>query len=486
MSQAGAAPGAETGLSRDQVRRIVLGLLLAIFLGAVDQTIVSIALVAIASELGELDLVPWIVSGYLVASTVSTPIYGKLSDLYGRRRLLLTAIGIYLVAALLCTIAQSMPQLLLFRILQGLGGGGLLAVSQAAVADVAPGRERGRYQGYFSGVFATAAVAGPVIGGYLTAWLSWRAIFGFSLALGVIAFLISRKTLRLPASQAVRRPIDWLGAALLALGLGALMIGLTRIGQGHGWTSASSLTIAAIAALALVACAIRERVAPEPILPPELFLNRTVISCCVILALNFFVLIGCSVMLPIWMQTLGKATADEVALRMLPLTLAIPAGAFVAGRLLLRFGRFRPIVIGGLAIVAITSFGLRFIEAGSALPSAFAMILLGIGLGLPLPTCLVAVQSAVPARQIGIATALNALFRTLGGAIGISILTSVLFLQVRLYGSLGPGEPIGILSEVPTVALAGGFADVFGLMTIVATLALAIGISLRERSAALS
>lgn len=474
--------GSRPPLSQQDVTRVVLGLLLAIFLAAIDQTIVAVALVSIGRDLGDFHLVPWIVSGYLVASTVATPIYGKLSDLYGRRPLLSTAIAVYMLAALLCAIAQSMPQLIAFRILQGLGGGGLIALAQATIADVAPGAERGRYQGYLSGVFAVAAVAGPVLGGYLTFYISWRAIFWLALPLAVAAFLITRRAMLKLSTRGPKRPIDWPGALLLAIGLSTLMIALTRIGQGHGWFAGSTLTLAAIALVALFACALRERVAPEPILPPNLFTNRVVLLCCLSVSLVFFMLMGHSVLLPIWMQSLGGAGANEVAIRMLPLTLGIPFGAFVSGRILMRLARYRPLIVSGATIALVGAILMPFASIDAKLATAAVMGLIGVGIGLTLPSSIVAVQSAVAPNQVGIATAMSALFRTLGGAIGIAILTSVLFAQVRANRGLAPGEAIGSLVEVPPATLASGFHGAFLVGIGVAALALLIAWLLPERS----
>ena len=476
--------GRQAPLSDAEVTRVVLGLLLALFLAAIDQTIVAVALVSIARDIGGIELVPWVVSGYLVASTVSTPIYGKLSDLYGRRPLLSVAISIYMVAALLCALAQSMPQLIAFRILQGLGGGGLIALSQATIADIVPGAQRGRYQGYLSGVFAVAAVAGPVLGGYLTFYISWRAIFWQAVPLAIAAFLISRRAMQRLSARGERRPIDWLGALLLAAGLSALMIALTRIGQGHGWGSQSTLILAGLSVASLIACALREHVAPEPILPPELFRNRTVVVCYAVSGLVFFVMVGNSVLLPIWMQSLGGAGADEVALRMLPLTLGVPAGAFFAGRTMMRTGRYRPLVLWGAAVCVAAATAVALLPVESVWPGAAAMGLLGLGLGLPMPSTLVAVQSAVPSRQIGIATAVSALFRALGGAIGIAILTSVLFAQVRATRGLAAGEATGPLTEVAAETLQAGFRGAFGVSVAVAVLTLILAFSLPARSLA--
>lgn len=437
-----------------QARRIVLGLLLAIFLGAIDQTIVSVALLSIGRDLQGFTLIPWVVAGYLVASTVVTPIYGKLSDVHGRRPVLLFAIGLHLVASVMCALAQSMPQLIAFRILQGLGSGGLLALVQAVVADIAPGHERGRYQGYLSGTFAAAAVLGPVLGGYLTHYLSWRAIFWIHLPLASLAFVLAQRALR--DERVVRRPhrIDYGGAVLLAGAVGAALIALTRTGQGHAFGSPATLGLLALSALFVAALALQERRASEPLLPPVLLGNPVVRNACLVLALQFFVLIGASVMLPLAMQSIGKAGPDEVALRMLPMSLGIPFGAFNAGRMLFRTARYRGIVLTGSALATAGMAGLAFVSAEPALPTAALMLVLGVGLGLTMPPCLVAAQTAVSHSLVGVTTSMTALFRSMGGAVGSALLTSVLFIQLGAIATASTGGATPATSPV-LAALAG-------------------------------
>ena len=433
-----------------QARRVVLGLLLAIFLGAIDQTIVSVALLSIGRELQGFTLAPWVVAGYLVASTVCTPIYGKLSDVHGRRPVLLFAIGLHLVASVLCALAQSMPQLVAFRILQGLGSGGVLALVQSAVADIAPGPERGRYQGYLSGTFAVAAVLGPVLGGYLTHYLSWRAIFWIHLPLAALAFWLARRALR--HERVVRRPhrIDYPGALLLAGAVSAALVALTRVGQGRGFSDPVTLGLLALAVVLGAGLALQERRAAEPLMPPQLLGNAVLRQVCAVLALQFFVLIGCSVMLPLAMQSIGRAGPDDVALRMVPMSLAIPFGAFTAGRLMFRTARYRGIVVAGSALTAVGVTGIALVSAEPPLLTGALMTVLGVGLGLTMPPCLVAAQSAAPHALVGVATSMTALFRSMGGSVGIAILSSVLFLRL---GGIAIDAPPG---TSPLLAALGG------------------------------
>jgi EmrB/QacA subfamily drug resistance transporter len=428
-------------------------LLLAIFLAAMDQTVVSIALLAIAADLGEAHLMAWLVSGYLVAATVTAPLYGKLSDIHGRRAMMLVAIGLYLVASIGCALAQSMSQLILGRIMQGIGGGGLLVLSHAAIADVVPGAQRGRYQGYFSGVFAVAALGGPVIGGFLAEYASWRTIFWLNLPLGMLAwFMVERRLRGLPVTHADAR-IDWSGAVLLVAGLVLVLVALARIGQGQAWSSAGVLAGLA-GGLVLVALFVWHQFRTiAPIIAPSLMLNRTVMRLCLVLALMFFVLYGCAVLLPLAMQTLEQLSPAEVAWRMLPHTLATPLGAFAAGRLMLTWPRYRSLIGGGAAL---TALGLGMVELYIHWPSlgwpfhALAITIAGFGLGLTMPAAMVAIQGAVPRGEIGVATAVSSFFRQLGGAVGIAVLTAVLFASMAplLTQRMAKGSAAQVLIEL--------------------------------------
>ena len=425
------------------------------------------------------------VAGYLVASTVCTPIYGKLSDIHGRRPILLFAIGLHLVASVLCALAESMPQLIAFRILQGLGSGGVLALVQSAVADIAPGPERGRYQGYLSGTFAAAAVLGPVLGGYLTHYLSWRAIFWIHLPMASIAFWLARRALR--HERVVRRPhrIDYAGALLLAGAVSAVLVALTRIGQGRGFLDPMTGGLLALGVLLGVALGWQERRAAEPLIPPRLLAIPVVRLACAVLALQFFVLIGCTVMLPLAMQSIGRAASDDVALRMVPLSLSIPFGAFTAGRMLFHTGRYRGIVLAGGALTTFGVAGIALVAAEPASTTAILMTILGFGLGLTMPPCLVAAQGAAPRALVGIATSMTVLFRSMGGSVGIAMLSSVLFLQL---GGIAADAPAG---ASPLLAALGGtepqplreaFRIVFGIATLAAMAGLALASRLPGRS----
>jgi MFS family permease len=463
-----APPGA---LPAAAVRRIVLGLLPAIFLGAIDQSVVPIALLTIGRELGDVSLIAWVMSGYLVAGTVATPIYGKLSDLHGRRRMLAIALCVAMAGSLLCTLSQSMPMLVASRVLQGLGSGAIFALAQASVADVVAGPERGRYQGYFSGVFASAAVAAPLLGGFLTEHLSWRAIFAINLPLALLALWRVRAVL--VDAHAPRRDahIDWWGAALLAAGLGVMLVALTRIGQGAGWFGGSTLALAALGALLLAAWVRLESSAAEPIVPLSLFANRTVLACCAVTFVNFFVLIGCTVLLPLSMQTVDGARPDEVAMRLIALTLSVPAGAFFAGRLMLRMPDMGRLAACGCALAALALAGLLLAPHSRGAFALAMMLPLGAGLGITLPVVLVAAQMSVGPGSTGVVTSLVAFFRSLGGVTGIAVLTSLV-----LSGAGG-----GAMTEADPRLLAQAFERAFGVSAVLSAVGAIVALRIRPR-----
>ena len=417
-------------------RAIIVGLMLAIMLGALDQTIVAVALPRMGDELHGFSLIAWVVSGYLVASCVVTPIYGKLGDLFGRRQLLSTAIAVFLLASIACALAQTMPQLIAARVLQGIGGGGLISIAQTIIADVVPLRERGRYQGYISGVFAVASVAGPVVGGLFTHYLSWRWIFWINLPLGIAAFLVSRRALaRLPV-PGIRRRIDYVGAGLLIIGLTALLLPITRLGQGVAWNDEANVAMFVGAVVVLAICLWHESRTSEPIIPIQLFAIPVVSACCAILFICFFVLVSIASLSPLRFQMVAGVAADDAAWRLLPLTFMIPLGAFISGRVMLSTGRHRPQQLIGTALVPFGLAGLALVSPTHEMLTDFLMIWVGLSIGIVMPASLVAVQNAVPRTQLGTATASTAFFRTLGGAIGVAVLSSVLL------GAMHHGRPM--------------------------------------------
>lgn len=443
------------------VMQVIFGLMLAILLGALEQSIVAVVLPDIAMRLNGFDIMAWVVSAYLIASTVSTPIYGKLSDVLGRRSVLSFSIVLFLLASIACAMAQTMPQLIAARILQGLGGGGLISVSQAAIADVVPLRERGRYQGYVSGVWAVASMAGPVVGGYLAHYLSWRWIFWINLPLALLALVAVRRALRhLPVGGKRRGPIDYMGAVLFGGGLTGVLVFLTWLGQGRDVWQAGPLSVLAAGVAGLLLFVWQERRAADPVIPLGMLRVSTVAICCATLFLCFFQLIAMSVLLPLRFQVVGGAHADAAALRLVPLTVAIPFGAFFCGRLMSWTGRYKPWQLIGSAVAPLAILALGFADPGQVELTALVMIVLGVSIGLQLPSGLVATQNAVPPHQVGVATALTAFSRMLGGAVGVAVLTTLLIALLRhggmTVGGLAGGEDVLMHMFREAMALGAG------------------------------
>lgn len=417
-------------LTPRQFHAAITAVLMTILLAALDQTIVSVAVPTIARELGGFESMAWVISGYLIAATVTTPLYGRLSDLIGRRRVMTIAILIFLVASVGCAMAQTLPQLVLARVVQGAGGGGLIATSQSVIADVVPLRERGRYQGYISIVWAVASMLGPVVGGVLTEYLSWPWIFWINLPVAAVALWLVHGSLKSLPVQAGGPRIDLTGAALLLLGLTAALIPITRVGQGTPWNDPLNLVGWAIGAVLLAAFVPQQRRHPNPIVPLSLLADRTVVACCAVLFICFFNFIAMSVLVPLRLQLSAGFTAAEAGLHLLPLTLAIPAAAFGSGRWLSRTGRVLPLQRIGVVMVPAALAVMGFSGPAGGI-GAVALVVLGVGMGLQMPTTLITVQQSVPRDQIGTVTALTSFFRLLGGAIGIAVLSSVVLLLLR-------------------------------------------------------
>jgi len=413
------------------VRFVMTGLLLVILLAAVEQTIVAVSLPAIAAELHGMNLVAWVVAAYLIGATVATPIYGKLSDIYGRKATMTSAISLFLLASVACALAQTMPQLIAFRLLQGLGGGGLISVAQATIADVISLRDRGKYQAYISAVWLVASTGGPVAGGYLTQHLSWHWIFWVNLPIGIVALIVMRSSLRHLSINPVMHSIDYIGAILFASGISSVLIALTRIGQGAPVRDSRIIFLLTGGVLTVTVFIWHARRVSEPIIPLRMFRNRTVFICCVAQFLGYFQMLSMLVLIPLRLQMVSGVAPEIASFRLLPLTLAVPCGAFVAGRLMSVTGRYKPSQLGGAVIVTLAATGLAFVDPERIAYMAVAMVILGLGIGLQFPTSMVATQNAVPRSQTGAATALASFSRMLGGAIGVSVLTSLLIAFLR-------------------------------------------------------
>lgn len=430
------------------LRRVLTALMLAIFLGALDQTIVAVSLPAISAQFNDVELLAWVIAGYMVAMTVAVPIYGKLGDLYGRRRMILTGTALFTLASVFCALAQNIEQLILARVLQGIGAGGMVSVSQAIIGDYVAPRDRGKYQGYFSSMYALASVAGPVLGGGLTAYLSWHWVFWINLPLGLLALWVIGRALNGMPSRHRAAKVDYLGALLLIVGLGSLLLGITLIGQGHAWLSTPVVALFGCASLGLLLLIVQERRCAEPLLPLKLFGNRVALASWGVIFFASFQSISLTMLMPLRFQSITGASADSAALHLLPLAIGLPLGAFCGGRLTSRTGRYKPQILAGAVLMPMAILVMALTPPDSALLSALAMILVGVAGGLQFPTSLVASQSAVQAQDIGVVTSTTNLFRSLGGAVGVACMSSVLLALLHMGGIELLGNPL--LANVQT------------------------------------
>ncbi|GGM44920.1 MFS transporter [Longimycelium tulufanense] len=451
--------GGENGLTHRQIVTILSGLMLGMLLAALDQTIVSAAMRTIADQLHGQTEQAWATTAYLITATISTPLYGKLSDIYGRKPFYLASISIFLIGSLLCGVAGSMYELAGARAVQGLGAGGLMSLAFAIMGDLIPPRERGRYQGYFMAVFGSASVLGPVVGGFFAGmdtvlgFAGWRWVFLINLPIGIIALFVVSRVLNVP-HQRVDHRVDYLGAATLTLGMVPLLI-LAEQGREWGWLSNRSLTMAAIGVVGLVLFVWAERrMGDEAVLPPRLFRNGVFRLGNL---LNFIVGIGMFgglLSLPLYLQIVKGATPTESGLLMVPLTIGIMLSTGISGVMISRTGRYRifPILGTGGMLVAL----LMFSRIGVDTPvwqTGLVMVLMGAGLGLCMQTLIMAIQNAVDPRDMGVATSSATFFRQTGGTVGVALFMSILF------GVVGDRITAAFRDAIPTQAFQQALHD---------------------------
>ncbi len=400
-------------------------LMLGMFLAALDQTIVSTALPTIVGDLGGLEHLSWVVTSYLLATTASTPLYGKLGDMYGRKPMFLAAILIFLAGSLLSGLSQTMGELIAFRAIQGLGAGGLMVGAQAIIAEIVPPRERGRYMGLIGSVFAVASIAGPLLGGFLVETLSWRWVFFVNMPIGLVAVLVVvfRLHLHVPSQ---RHKIDYLGAVLLTAGVSSLILLTTWGGNEYDWASPQIVGLG-IAGLVLLALFItQEQRAKEPIVPLKLF-RSAVFS--VASSLGFVIglaMFGAIIFIPLFLQLVYGVSPTSSGLRMLPLMFGLLTASILSGRAITRMGRYKPFPIAGTAVTTVGLFLLSRLEVDTPpWVASVYMLIVGVGLGLVMQVIVLVVQNDVEPRDIGVATSTATFFRSMGGSLGVALFGAI-------------------------------------------------------------
>jgi EmrB/QacA subfamily drug resistance transporter len=426
-----AAEGLPASLSKREFRMVMAGLMMAMALAALDQNIVSTALPRIVSELGGLAHLSWVITAFMLTSTMTTPLYGKLSDMYGRKPLFYVAIGLFLLGSMLCGVAQTMGQLIAFRALQGLGAGGLMTLAQTTIGDVLAPRERPRYQGLFTGVFAVCSVAGPLLGGFLTSALSWRWIFYVNLPLGALALFLISIALKKGHRQ-VRHRLDYLGIVLLMTTTSAVMLLLSWGGVEFPWASPQALGLAVLSVALAAALFFQERRAPEPIIAIEMFKNRVFAVGAAVSGLSTLSLFGALIFMSLYFQLVVGVPPYKAGLLLTPQIGGLILTSILGGNIVSMTGRYKPFLVAGCATTATAMIAMAFFTSRDygLLPVELCLAFVGAGMGLVMPIMTVAVQNSVDREKLGQATATISFTRSLGGSLGVSLFGGLMTMRL--------------------------------------------------------
>jgi EmrB/QacA subfamily drug resistance transporter len=432
--------------------RVLVGVMLAIFLAAMESTVVATAMPRVVASLGGIQIYSWVFSGFLLTSTVSMPLWGRLSDLYGRRPMYLIGLGTFLVGSALSGAAHDMTGLIVFRMLQGLGAGSLLTLGMTIVGDLFKLERRAKVQGYFSSVWGLASVLGPLLGGLLTDHVSWRWVFYVNVPFGLLAMALIWRGLAGEPRPPRRPAIDYAGVALFALGVTALLVGVIAAGHGASWTRPDVLLPIGLATVTLIVFVAVERRAADPIVPPRLFTNRIVVAAVLTGFLAGMAMFGAISFVPLFMQNVAGESATQAGFVLTPFVLGWVAMSILSARLVIRVG-YRLIVIAGMTCLTLAFMLFSRWSPGLSQGEAMRDVLLaGMGMGLNMVPMLIAVQGAVDRSDLGVATSVTQFFRTVGGAIGLSLMGTVmtqrlkegLALATALHGAFGVGLIVSV------------------------------------------
>ena len=472
-----------------RIRVTLVGVMLAMLLAMLDNAIVGTALPTIVGDLGGLSRLAWVVTAYTLATAVSTPVWGKVGDLRGRKKVFLSAIVVFVTGSVLSGAAQSMTQLIAFRALQGLGAGGLAVGAFALIGDMVAPRERGRYQGMTASITALGTIGGPLLGGVVTTHLGWRWAFYINVPLGVLAFGWCQIMLQLPAKRTPAR-LDWLGTGLLAVAITGLVLVTTWGGNTYAWTSVQVLGLGALACAALVAFVVSQQHVAEPVLPLRIFANRNLPLASVIAGVVGMTMFGCVVYLPQFQQSVQGADATGSGLLLLPLVLPIVLLSQVAGKVMSKTGKYKIFpVLGAACLIAGMGLLSTMTVHTSRTTTSLFMVLVGVGLGCTMQMTTLIAQNSVAMTDLGVASAAVTLFRTVGGSVGVALFGSLFTraLATGLPGGATTQPTAAQLTHLPAAAhdaylhaVATGTDHIFTTGAIIAVAALAAACLIHE------